>query len=264
MHRHGQLLAHRPHGVVARMVIGLVRLPHRRDQDAAAQTRLADPSDLGDRRVDVDHDRHDRHTGPALGALVAQLGQPPVVRPSTGEQQVGRCVAADAEAGAERCRRATRDRVGIREDDLADHAVGLELLVATGRIPAALQSFLVLLVPRLGELLVEEAGAAAISAARARSSRKSSNRPRYSGSSHSRYSGPGRPAWVSLEMTRYRLTVFAPSQGSLHVGRIGAVEHRRRLGPRMVSSVRSLAGRIQNRPSRMPWNASSAIASTGV
>jgi hypothetical protein len=116
------------------------------------------PADLGHRGVDVDHDRHHRHAGSPLRALAAQLGQPPVVGPGPGEEQLGRGVAGGAEAGPERRGGAAGDGVGVGEDDLAGHAVGVELLVPPGRVPAAAQALLVLLLPGLGELLVEEPG----------------------------------------------------------------------------------------------------------
>ena len=158
-------------------------------------------------------------------------------------------VAGGAEPGAERCRRPAGDRVGVGEDDLAGHAVGVELLVAPGGVPAAAQTLLVLLVPLLGELLVEEPAPspAPPPAPARRGSRRTA--PRYSGSSQSRYSGPGRPAWVSAEMTRYR---SASASGSFIAGPPGrwassgaSIDSAR---ARMVASVRSLAGQDPEPP----------------
>ena len=69
-------------------------------------------------------------------AVGAQLGQPPVVGPGPGQQQLAGHVAGGAEAGAERGGRAAGHRVGVGEDDLAGHAVGVELLVAAARRPS--------------------------------------------------------------------------------------------------------------------------------
>ena len=198
MHRHRELLAHGPHRVVTRVVVRLVRLPHRRDEDAAPQSGRVRPADLGDRGVDVDHDRHDRHTGASLGALLAQLGQPTVVGAGAGE--------AAGRPGCRRWRRARRRR-GPRRHPLTESASGKMISPTTpsassslsraGRVPAAAQALLVLLVPGLGELLVQEAGAAPSRRREPARRRTASKRSRYSGSSHSRYSGPGRPACVS-------------------------------------------------------------------
>ena len=45
--------------------------------------------DLGDRAVEVVEDRRDDQAGAPLGAVLAQLGSPPVVRAGAGEQVVG-------------------------------------------------------------------------------------------------------------------------------------------------------------------------------
>jgi hypothetical protein len=63
-------------------------------------------------------------------------------------------LAAHPESGAERGRIAAEHGVGVGEDHLADHAVGVELLVAARRVPAAGEPFLVLGEPLLLELLV--------------------------------------------------------------------------------------------------------------
>ena len=113
-----------------------------------------------------------RHAGPALGAVGAQLGQPAVVGPGARPSAARIGVSPlGAEAGAERRRRAGGHRVGVGEDHLAGHAVGVELLVAPRRVPAAAQALLVLALPLLGELLVEDARAARARSCRARSAR---------------------------------------------------------------------------------------------
>ena len=55
-------------------------------------------------------------------------------------------------------------RVGVGEDDLAGDPVGVELLVAPARVPTAAQALFVLLLPLVGELLVQESLAMASSA----------------------------------------------------------------------------------------------------
>ena len=91
------------------------------------------------------------------GDVGAQLGEPAVVGPGAGQQQRRVGVAAGGEAGAERRGGPALHRVGVGEDHLADDAVGVELLVAAGGVPPAPQALLVLALPLLGELLVEDA-----------------------------------------------------------------------------------------------------------
>ena len=109
------------------------------------------------RRVDVVEDGDDRDPGAARRTVGAQLGKPPVVRLRARHQQLGVAVTALTESGTERCRRARGDGVGVGEDDLTRDAVGIELLVAPGRVPAAAEAFLVLALPLLGERLVAHA-----------------------------------------------------------------------------------------------------------
>jgi len=157
VHRHLQLLTYRPDRVVHRVVIGLVWLPHRRDEDAAPQSRGVGPPDLGDRLLHPGDNRHQRHPGPALGAGGAQLGQPAVVGRGPGQQQIGRGVGVGAQPRPEGCRGAGGDRVGVGEDHLAHHPVVGQLGVAPLGVPAAPQPLGVLGVPLLGELGVEKA-----------------------------------------------------------------------------------------------------------
>jgi hypothetical protein len=146
--------------------------------------------DLRDGVVDVVQDRDDRHAGAPRRAVGAQLGEPAVVGARPGHPQLGVVLTPGTEARAERRGRAGRDRVGVGEDDLARDAVGVELLVASGRVPP-LQPLFVLALP-LGELLVAhpapqlllEDGAAC----------SSSNAWWCFGSSQSRYCTFGSPA----------------------------------------------------------------------
>ena len=124
--------------------------------------------------VDVE-DRHDRHPARRSGTLAHSSASQRLWARAPASSSVGSRVAAGAESGAERSRRAAGDRVGVGEDDLADHAVGLELLVASGSIPSTAQALLVLPLPLLGELLVEDPALARAPCGRARSARLASN-----------------------------------------------------------------------------------------
>ena len=153
--RQVQLLAHGPHRVVPGSWYGSwgchidgMRMPPRNPEAWARRISATAAS--------TSNDRHDGDPRPPLGDVAAQLGEPAVVGPGTGEQQLAGRVAGGAQPGAERRGGAAADRVGVGEDHLADHAVGVELLVAAGGLPPAPQTLLVLLLPLLGELLVEE------------------------------------------------------------------------------------------------------------
>ena len=133
---HAELLADRPQRVV---LLGVERVDvlgvgrHRRDQDPAPEVVLLDPTDVGDRLVDVvEEDLAD--AGASLRVLAAPVGEPAVVRPDAGEAQLevvgGRRAREQRHAREER-----RDRV--REDHLADDAVGLELGDAPLVVPVA-------------------------------------------------------------------------------------------------------------------------------
>ena len=78
------------------------------------------------------------------------------MRPGSGHEQVGGHVGRRPEAGTERSGRPAGHGVGIGEDDLADDAVGVELAVASARVPAPVQALGVLALPLLGELLVAQ------------------------------------------------------------------------------------------------------------
>ena len=69
-----------------------------------------------------------------------------------GHQQRRVVLPTRTQAGAERGRRASQHCVGIGKDDLAHHAVCLELSIAASRIPSPPESLLVLVVPVLHEL----------------------------------------------------------------------------------------------------------------
>ena len=122
-------------------------VPHRRDQDPAAHAVLRGPLDLGDGPVDVVGDRDERHAGASFRAVRAQLDEEPVVRTRARERELGVRDLGGRQARAERRRRTAGDRVGVREHHLARDAVGVELLVALGRVERAAQTFGVLLFP---------------------------------------------------------------------------------------------------------------------
>ena len=98
----------------------------------------------------------DRDPGPALRAVAAQVGQPAVVGPRPGHGPARVELARLAQAGAERGSGDPGHGVGVGEDDLADHPVTVEFLVAQPHIPAAGDAVPVLGEPRLRELLVDE------------------------------------------------------------------------------------------------------------
>ena len=121
-----ELLAQRPQRLVdGRVQRREVRVGRDvRDHHAAEEARVLDPADLVERVVDV-VEQQLRDTGAAAGELVAEVGQPAVVR-------------ADARPSAARTARGTEPGsvsvplgknggmvLGI--DDLADDAVALEL-----------------------------------------------------------------------------------------------------------------------------------------
>ena len=144
-------------------------------------------------------DGHQRDAAVALGTAAAHLGQEAVVRPRSGEGQLGVGDGAGREPGAEGRRGHAGDGVGVGEHDLGRDAVGVELLVALVDVPGAAQALLVVGLPAhdvvvihleqlvavgvpLGQVLVElrvvrrvEVGPVALA---------------------------GRPAWASAEMIR--------------------------------------------------------------
>ena len=180
--RHLELLEHRPHRVVDRVVQRLHPVHVGRDvrqQDAAAQVVLLDPADVGDGVVDVvEEDLPD--AGPPLRELAAPVDQPAVVGPDAGEAVLvvlrPRRLGEQHEAGEERRHR-------VREDDLTDDAVGRLLAVAHLVVPVAVAPRSprsrkgVLVLPR-------------------QASKSSRNR----GSRYSRYCLWLPPAWQSAEM----------------------------------------------------------------
>src|SRR6185312_17003520 len=97
-------------------------------------------------------DLHQRHTTATLRAVGAEFGEPSVVRPGAGETELGVEITGQAETGAERRAGAALDGVGVGIDHLGRDAVGVHFLVAPGGVPAAFETFLVLLEPLLGEL----------------------------------------------------------------------------------------------------------------
>ena len=107
---------------------------HPREQDAPEQVGTPRTLDLLDRVVDVvEEDLCDPR--PAAGRLGAEVGEPPVVGLDPGEAVVvvvttDGLVRRQETGGEER-----RDRV--REQHLGDHAVVLELLGTTLRVPVA-------------------------------------------------------------------------------------------------------------------------------
>ena len=75
-------------------------------------------------------------------------------RPGHGAPRVE--VARLAQAGPKRSPGDAGHGVGIREDDLADHPIAVELFVAQSYIPSAGDAVPVLGEPFLGELFVDE------------------------------------------------------------------------------------------------------------
>ena len=143
VHRQLELLAQRPDRVVAVVRVRRVLAPLRGDDDPAPQARLVRPGDLLDRAVDVGEDRGHDQAGAPLRACRAQLGRPAVVRPGAREHELGIGVGVDREAGAERRAHLAGDRVGAGEHHFTGDAVGRQLLVALGGVPAAAQPDLV-------------------------------------------------------------------------------------------------------------------------
>ena len=93
--------------------------------------------DLRDRAVEVIEDGCDDQAGAALGAGLAELRGPAVVRAGTGEQVLGIACRHRVEAGAERRAHAAGGGVGPWEHDFTGDAVVVELLVALRCIPRA-------------------------------------------------------------------------------------------------------------------------------
>ena len=123
VNRHLQVLAGGPNRVVAPLVIARAFVPHGGNEDAAPQPRFPSSCNLGHRGVHVVDDRHNRHPGPPLGTVVAQIGQPPVMGPSPGQQQLGVFGERHSQTGPERCRSAAGDRIGIGEYHLSGDAI---------------------------------------------------------------------------------------------------------------------------------------------
>ena len=122
--RHVVLLAHRPQRLVDLVVQArvLARGRHAREGDPPAQAVLGGPFDLLHGRVDVlDLDLSDAEEAVRIGG--AEVGQPAVVDAGAGDPLLDRRLREPdggslAVLGAERAG-------AVREDDAADHAVGL-------------------------------------------------------------------------------------------------------------------------------------------
>ena len=138
-------------GVVVRRVL----TRHRRDEDAAAQARLAGAADLGDRGIDVVVDRHQRDAAAPLGALVAELGEPAVVGTrAPAMSSTGSCwllMPRPAPNGAE-LPPSTASASGKITSPTTPSASSS--LSRRGRVPAAREALFVLGEPLLLELLV--------------------------------------------------------------------------------------------------------------
>src|SRR4051812_3250897 len=114
-------------------------------------------TDLREHVVGVGSDLHEGYTTAPLRRVSAHLGQPAVVSPRAGEPDLGIHVAGQAEPDTEGCARAALDRVSIRVDDFGSDAVVVHLLVAPLRVPAALETLLVLGEPLLRKRAVRRA-----------------------------------------------------------------------------------------------------------
>ena len=128
VHRHVVCLARSPHRCVALVVerrrFGVVE----EDRDRHALQPLGSGTlDLRDREVDV-VDRELRDAGASAAGLRAEVGQPPVVREQPRGAQLARVRLAPASGD---------ERAAVREHDLGDDAVVLELLDPALRVPLA-------------------------------------------------------------------------------------------------------------------------------
>ena len=137
VHRHAELLAHRPDRLVGRGVEGRQARAGRRagEQHPAGQPGAARPADLVDRGVDVaEQDLRDAGASPRRRR--AEVDEPPVVGAQAGPAQL--------ELAGVRGRRARRERGlreegrhGVGEQHLGDDAVGLGLGEASVAVPVA-------------------------------------------------------------------------------------------------------------------------------
>ena len=134
-----EVLAGRPqrlvHRVVQRRDLGVVGTAG--EQDAAAQAGLLDEAHVLHGLVDVvEEDLPD--AGAPVGSHRAPVGEPPVVGADAGEAALE--VPSRRRPGDQRGRREER-RHRVREDDLADDAVGLELGDAPLVVPVPRAAF---------------------------------------------------------------------------------------------------------------------------
>ena len=136
VHRYAEVFADLPDRVVAGVVERLDVIDvgrDRGDEHAAAQAVLFDPLDISDGVIDlVQEDLPD--AGPAFGVPPAPVGEPAVVGADTGEPVLvllGRRRPREQDEAREEWRHR------VREDDLADDAVVLEIAVATLVVPVA-------------------------------------------------------------------------------------------------------------------------------
>ena len=146
----------RPDRLVDRLVVGRGVEPAGRDHHAP-QAPVGRLVDLGHRGVDVDHDRDDGDADAAVGLLGAEVGQPAVVGPGPGEDQLGVTARGVAQPGAERRggHPAGAEHVGVGEQDLGGHALAVEPLVAGIGVVGGVQAAVAGLgLPLLAEVLV--------------------------------------------------------------------------------------------------------------
>ena len=138
VHRQAELLAHLPQRLVAGVEqLGQTEARRRAGQQhPAAQAGGMGASHLGHRRLDVVQGDL-RDAGAAAGRVGAEVGEPAVVRLEAGPPPFHvargerRGLAGERDLGEER-------RHGVREDDLGDLAVELEVAAAARRVPVAL------------------------------------------------------------------------------------------------------------------------------
>ncbi len=100
--------------------------------------------DLGDRALDVVEDRHDRDPDPPLRRFGAEVGEPAVVGLRARHRVLGRHPGSAAEARSEGRRRDLPgpEHVGVGEQHLGRHTLGVEDLVAVVGVVRGEQAFI--------------------------------------------------------------------------------------------------------------------------
>ena len=136
VHRHVEILTSGPDRLVVRGAEGRqsgVRR-HARQQNPAKETVFCRPGDLGDGVIDVVEEDLG-HAGTPARSVSTEIGQPTIVRPKAGPAEL---VGIRRRRPCQQIAGWKKWRNRVREQDLRNHAIILELAETGGGIPIAI------------------------------------------------------------------------------------------------------------------------------